>query len=104
VVDRKSGKQVVNWPVDKDGNFVMAIDRDRNQLLVAFHSPAQHAVLAMAGGNLSQPRRARQFVSNSRAAKFQIALEADSSRNLHLIVFNIWNRNFSALSVSEAKA
>ena len=50
VVDRKSGKQLANWPMDKGGNFAMAIDRGRNQLLVAFRSPAQLGVFAMADG------------------------------------------------------
>jgi len=38
VVDGKSGKQVANWPMDKGGNFAMAVDRDRSHLLVAFRS------------------------------------------------------------------
>jgi len=40
VVDGKSGKQVANRPMDKGGNFAMAVDRDRSQLLVAFLLPA----------------------------------------------------------------
>jgi DNA-binding beta-propeller fold protein YncE len=50
VVDGKSGKQLASWPVDKGGNFAMAIDRDRNQLLVAFRSPPELGVFALADG------------------------------------------------------
>jgi YVTN family beta-propeller protein len=50
VVDGKSGKQVANWPMDKGGNFAMAVDRDRSQLLVAFRSPPELAVLSMTDG------------------------------------------------------
>jgi DNA-binding beta-propeller fold protein YncE len=50
VVDGNSGKQIASWPMDKGGNFAMAVDRDRNQLLVAFRSPAQLAVFATSDG------------------------------------------------------
>lgn len=50
VVDGKSGKQIASWPMDKSGNFAMAVDRDRNQLLVAFRSPSQFAVFATIDG------------------------------------------------------
>jgi len=50
VVDGKSGKQVANWPMDKGGNFAMAVDRDRSQLLVAFRSPPELAVFSMTDG------------------------------------------------------
>jgi YVTN family beta-propeller protein len=50
VVDGASGRQLANWPMDEGGNFAMAVDRDRNQLLVAFRSPPALAVLSMADG------------------------------------------------------
>jgi len=50
VVDGKSGKQLANWPMDKGGNFAMAIDRERGRLLVAFRSPPQLAAFALADG------------------------------------------------------
>jgi YVTN family beta-propeller protein len=50
VVDGKSGKQIASWPMDKGGNFAMAVDRDRNRLLVAFRSPPQLAVFATTDG------------------------------------------------------
>jgi DNA-binding beta-propeller fold protein YncE len=49
VVD-KSGKTVATWPMDKGGNFAMAVDRDRGQLLVAFRSPPELVVFSMADG------------------------------------------------------
>jgi DNA-binding beta-propeller fold protein YncE len=52
VVDGKTGKQVANWPMNKSGNFAMAVDRDRKQLLVAFRSPPYLAVFAIADGKL----------------------------------------------------
>ncbi|WP_354181139.1 hypothetical protein [Bradyrhizobium sp. LA6.1] len=50
VVDRKSGKQVANWPVDKGGNYAMAIDLERNRLLLAFRNPPALGVLELADG------------------------------------------------------
>jgi YVTN family beta-propeller protein len=50
VVDGKSGKQLASWPMDKGGNFAMAIDRDRNRLLVAFRSPPELGVFALTDG------------------------------------------------------
>jgi DNA-binding beta-propeller fold protein YncE len=52
VVDEKTGKQVANWPMDKSGNFAMAVDRDRKQLLVAFRSPPYLGVYAITDGKL----------------------------------------------------
>lgn len=49
VVD-KSGKTVATWPMDKGGNFAMAVDRDRGQLLVAFRNPPELVVFSMADG------------------------------------------------------
>jgi len=50
VVDSALGKQLASWPMDKSGNFAMAIDRDRNLLLVVFRSPPELAVLSLADG------------------------------------------------------
>ena len=50
VVDWKSGKQLANWPVEKGGNYAMAIDLDRNRLLLAFRNPAALGVLEIADG------------------------------------------------------
>ena len=50
VVDGKSGDTLATWPMDKGGNFAMAIDRDRSRLLVAFRSPPELAVFSMADG------------------------------------------------------
>jgi YVTN family beta-propeller protein len=50
VVDGVSGKQLASWPMDRSGNFAMAIDRDRDRLLVVFRGPPELAVLSMAGG------------------------------------------------------
>ncbi|MCP3471001.1 YncE family protein [Bradyrhizobium sp. CCGUVB1N3] len=50
VVDGKSGKQLTSWPVDRGGNYAMAIDRERNRLLVAFRSPPGLGVLELADG------------------------------------------------------
>jgi YVTN family beta-propeller protein len=50
VVDGESGKQLATWPMDKGGNFAMAVDRDRGRILVAFRNPAELAVFAMADG------------------------------------------------------
>ncbi|MGY4334041.1 hypothetical protein ACVWWG_008458 [Bradyrhizobium sp. LB7.2] len=49
VVDGASGKQLANWPLDKGGNFAMAIDRDRGRILLAYRSPAELAVLSTDG-------------------------------------------------------
>lgn len=50
VVGGESGKQLATWPMDKGGNFAMAVDRDRGQLLVVFRKPPELAVLSMADG------------------------------------------------------
>ncbi|WFU38403.1 YncE family protein [Bradyrhizobium sp. CB82] len=50
VVDGKSAKQLASWPVDRGGNYAMAIDRERNRLLVAFRSPPGLGVLELADG------------------------------------------------------
>lgn len=77
VVDGKTGKQLANWPMDKSGNFAMAVDRDRDHVLVAFRSPPYLAAFAMADGKsvataetcgdvddvFADPKRARVYVS-----------------------------------------
>lgn len=50
VVDGKTGKQLANWPMDKSGNYAMAIDRERNRLLVAFREPPELGVLELTSG------------------------------------------------------
>lgn len=49
VVDSASGRQIANWPMDKGGNFAMAIDRDRGRVLLAYRSPAALAVFSTDG-------------------------------------------------------
>jgi hypothetical protein len=50
VIDGKSGKPLATWPMEKGGNFAMAVDRDRSQLLLAFRSPPELAVFSMDDG------------------------------------------------------
>jgi DNA-binding beta-propeller fold protein YncE len=50
VVDGKSGKELASWPMSKGGNYAMAIDRDRNQLLVAFRKPPELGIFALEDG------------------------------------------------------
>jgi DNA-binding beta-propeller fold protein YncE len=50
VMDGTSGKQLATWPMAKGGNFAMAVDRDQGRILLAFRSPSELAVLAMADG------------------------------------------------------
>jgi DNA-binding beta-propeller fold protein YncE len=50
VVDGKSGEQLANWSMDNQGNFAMAIDHGRNQLLVAFRSSPELAAFALVDG------------------------------------------------------
>jgi YVTN family beta-propeller protein len=50
VVDSTAGKQLANWPMDKGGNFAMAVDRDQRRILLAFRNPPELAVFAMADG------------------------------------------------------
>ena len=49
VVERGSGKQLANWPLDKGGNFAMAIDRDRSRVLLVYRSPAELAAFSTDG-------------------------------------------------------
>jgi DNA-binding beta-propeller fold protein YncE len=50
VIDSNSGNTLATWPMDKGGNFAMAVDRDRSRLLVAFRSPPELAVFSMGDG------------------------------------------------------
>ena len=53
VVDRVSRKQIASWPMTgQDGNFPMALDRERGQVLVIFRSPAELSLLSMTDGKL----------------------------------------------------
>jgi DNA-binding beta-propeller fold protein YncE len=50
VVDGRSGKQIANWRMEKGGNFAMAVDRDRDRILLAFRSPPEIAAFSMTDG------------------------------------------------------
>ncbi|WP_225649369.1 arsenate reductase/protein-tyrosine-phosphatase family protein [Bradyrhizobium australafricanum] len=49
VVDVASGKQLTSWPLDKGGNFAMAIDHERSRVLLVYRSPAQLAAFSTDG-------------------------------------------------------
>jgi DNA-binding beta-propeller fold protein YncE len=77
VIDSKSGNTLATWPMDKGGNFAMAVDRDRKRLLVTFRSPPELAVFSIADGKsvakaetcgdvddlFVDPKRARVYIS-----------------------------------------
>jgi DNA-binding beta-propeller fold protein YncE len=51
VVDAATGKQVAVWPqVGRDGNFPLALDPERRQVLAVFRRPAVLALFSMADG------------------------------------------------------
>jgi YVTN family beta-propeller protein len=50
VVDGKTGKEFESWPMNKGGNFAMALDRERERILVVFRNPPELAAFAMADG------------------------------------------------------
>jgi DNA-binding beta-propeller fold protein YncE len=50
VVDEASGKSIASWPVDKGGNFAMAVDRERGRILVVFRSPPELDAFSIADG------------------------------------------------------
>jgi DNA-binding beta-propeller fold protein YncE len=51
VVDTDAGKQVAAWPqAGRDGNFPMALDPARQQILAVFRRPALLAIFSMADG------------------------------------------------------
>ncbi|WP_246668304.1 MULTISPECIES: hypothetical protein [Bradyrhizobium] len=49
VVDVASGKQLTSWPLDKGGNFAMAIDHERSRVLLVYRSPAELAAFSTDG-------------------------------------------------------
>jgi YVTN family beta-propeller protein len=50
VIDGKSGKPLAVWPMEMGGNFAMAVDQDRRQILVAFRSPPELTAFSMDDG------------------------------------------------------
>ena len=50
VVDLASGKQVATWPMNRGGNFPMAIDAEAQRVLVVFRSPPGLDVFSMRQG------------------------------------------------------
>jgi YVTN family beta-propeller protein len=53
VIDRVAQKQIEKWPLaDRGGNFPMALDHVRRQVLVIFRAPAEFGIFAMTGGKL----------------------------------------------------
>jgi len=50
VVDTDSGKLLASWPMDKAGNYAMALDNDRARLLVAFRSPPELVAFTVSDG------------------------------------------------------
>jgi DNA-binding beta-propeller fold protein YncE len=49
-IDGKSGKPLASWPMDRAGNFAMALDGERGRILVAFRSPPELWVFSMDDG------------------------------------------------------
>jgi DNA-binding beta-propeller fold protein YncE len=93
VVDRSSEKQVTTWPMDQGGNFAMALDRARGQILVVFRNSSRLAAFAMTDGKpvstaetcgdvddlFVDPKRSRIYVSCG--AGFVDVFEANGSAN-----------------------
>jgi YVTN family beta-propeller protein len=50
VLDGKSGKALATWKLNEAGNFAMALDREKDRLLVAFRSPPKLAAFSVADG------------------------------------------------------
>jgi hypothetical protein len=50
VVDEASGKSIATWPMDKGGNFAMAVDHERGRILVVFRNPPELEAFSMAEG------------------------------------------------------
>jgi DNA-binding beta-propeller fold protein YncE len=50
VVDSTSGKQLASWPMAKEGNFAMTVDRDRSRILVVFRRLAELVAFSMTDG------------------------------------------------------
>jgi DNA-binding beta-propeller fold protein YncE len=91
VVDRNWEKQVTTWPMDQGGNFAMALDRARGQILVVFRGSSRLAAFAMTDGKpistaetcgdvddlFVDPKRSRIYVSCG--AGFVDVFEANGS-------------------------
>jgi YVTN family beta-propeller protein len=52
VIEGTSGKQIALWSLDKGGNFPMAVDRARGQILIVFRSPPTLEVFSVPDGKL----------------------------------------------------
>src|SRR5262249_6442967 len=52
VVDASTGRQTANWPVTHGANFPMALDAERQRVLVVFRSPPKFAAYDWRTGNL----------------------------------------------------
>jgi YVTN family beta-propeller protein len=50
VVDVASRTQIATWPLDRSGNFPMAVDRIRGQLLLVFRGSSELGVFSMTDG------------------------------------------------------
>jgi YVTN family beta-propeller protein len=50
VVDVTSRTQIATWPMDQSGNFPMAVDRVRGQLLLVFRSSSEFGIFSMTEG------------------------------------------------------
>jgi hypothetical protein len=57
VIDEASAKQVATWPMDKSGNFAMAMDHAQGRVLLAFRSPPELAVIRSQMENAWQPSK-----------------------------------------------
>ena len=51
VVDVTSRTQIATWPLDRSGNFPMAVDRVRGQILLVFRGSSELGVFSMTDGN-----------------------------------------------------
>jgi len=52
VVDRTSGEKIASWPTAGRGaNFAMALDRARQNVIVAFRQPAELGIFSVADGS-----------------------------------------------------
>lgn len=52
VVSDTSEKVLTTWPMDQSGNFPMAVDRDRDRILLVFRGSSALTVLSMTDGKL----------------------------------------------------
>jgi DNA-binding beta-propeller fold protein YncE len=50
VVDVASRTQIATWPLDRSGNFPMAVDRIRGQILLVFRGSSELGVFSMTDG------------------------------------------------------